>query len=306
MYLNQIEAFVNIVKYRSFSRAAKKLYLSQPTISAHIKSLESELGVQLLVRNTREILLSDAGSVFYRYALELLNIRDAATMTMKNYTKDISGTLTIASTAVSAQYILPGVISDILKVYPDIFFSVRQRNSMAVIKEVEDFEAELGLTGIPLSPAGTSLSIEPVIDERMVLITPNTAPFRHMKGNFPLRQLVRYPLILREPGSSPRRVMENLLQSLGIAPDQRNILMEMPTTESVKQAVRNHLGISVISEHAVSDDVQSGHLLKFSVDSEHMRRKLYFVRHKNRVLTPAADCFYRHIKQKFRPEPDVP
>ena len=86
MFINQVEAFVNVVKYKSFSQAARKLYLSQPTISSHIKSLEAEFGVQLLVRTTKDVVLSDAGKIFYDYALELIHIRDVAYMKMKAYT----------------------------------------------------------------------------------------------------------------------------------------------------------------------------------------------------------------------------
>ena len=306
MYLNQVEAFVNIVKYRSFSRAARKLFLSQPTISAHIKSLETELGVQLLVRTTKDVLLSDAGTVFYEYALELLHLHDVAAMTMKNYSKNISGDLTIAASAISAQYILPDMMAETRNTHPGIRYKIRQMNSLSVMKTIEDFEAELGIAGLSCPAAKTRLSFEPFMEDRLVLITPNTTPFRQMDGVCPTSRLLHYPFILRESGSSLRSASEAFFNSLGMESTDLKDITEMDSTESIRQAVRNRLGLSFISEKAASDYARFGFILTFVIDSRYLSRSLYLVRHKNRALTPAAEYFYHCLKKKHCPDFIVP
>lgn len=297
MYLNQVEAFVNVVKYKSFSKAAKMLYLSQPTISAHIKSLESELGVQLIVRTTKDVVLSDAGKIFYEYALELIHIRDVAHMKMQNYSKEVKGRLNIAASTVPAQYILPEVLSTVLKTHPDIFFTIRQMDSQAVINSVENFEVELGVTGT--LQADSKCIFEPFIKDRLTLITPNTERFRRMEGNFPTNMIAKEQFVWREEGSGTRKEASAFLESLNISADDLRIVTEMQSTESVKQAVHSGLGISIVSRTAVEDYVKFGYLLAFDFDTDLLDRNLYLVYHKNRMFSPATDYFFNYLKDHY-------
>ena len=300
MYINQVEAFVNVVRYKSFSQAARKLYLSQPTISAHIKSLESELGVQLLVRTTKDVILSDAGKIFYEYALELIHIRDVACIKMKSYTKEVKGNLRLAASTVPAHYILPRLLTGVRKSNPDIFFTVREMDSQAVISSVENYEVDLGLTG--MSVTDSRLAFTPFLTDRLVLITPNTAAFRHMDGAFPIEHLTKYPYIWRETGSGTRKVAAAFLHSVGIEESDLNIVTEMQTTESIKQAVYGNLGLSIISRKAVEDYVKFGHLLEFDFDSELLDRNMYLVYHKSMMFSPTTDYFFNYIKNRYHIE----
>lgn len=297
MYLNQVEAFVNVVKYKSFSQAARKLYLSQPTISAHIKSLESELGVQLLVRTTKDVILSDAGKIFYEYALELIHIRDVACVKMKTYTNEVKGNLRIAASTVPAHYILPRLMSGVRQSNPDISFTVREADSLSVINCVENFEVDLGFSG--MSSSDSRLAFTPFHLDRLVLITPNTAAFRHLDGTFPVEYLTRYPYVWREAGSGTRKTAAAFLHSLGIEEQDLNIVTELQTTEGIKQAVYANLGLSIVSRKAVEDYVKSGYLLEFDFDSELLNRSMYLVYHKSMMFSPTTEFFFNYIKNRY-------
>lgn len=106
MHLKQLEVFVNVVKLKSFSKAAEAVYLSQPTVSAHINALEDELDAKLIVRSTKEVYPSKAGKIFYQYALEMLNLRDMAMQEVKSYSTQVRGTLDVAASTVPSQYLL--------------------------------------------------------------------------------------------------------------------------------------------------------------------------------------------------------
>ena len=297
MFINQVEAFVNVVKYKSFSQAARKLYLSQPTISSHIKSLEAEFGVQLLVRTTKDVVLSDAGKIFYDYALELIHIRDVAYMKMKAYTNEIKGNLRLAASTVPAQYILPELLESVRKENTDIQFTINEMDSQSVISCLDRFDADLGFTGMSLPDS--RINFIPIVEDRLVLITPNTAFYRHFEGKFPINLITKTPFVWRTQGSGTRRAASLFLDSIGIDETDLNIVSEMPSTESIKQAVFRNLGLSFISRKAAEDYVKFGYLLEFDFDSDLLNRSIYVAHHKNIMFSPTADYFFDFIKKHY-------
>lgn len=294
MFLNQIEAFVNVVKYKSFSAAAKELYLSQPTISSHIKSLENELGVQLIVRSTKDVVLSDAGKIFYEYALELLHIRDTAYQRIHDYTTDISGTLPIAASTVPAQYVLPQILVEIVKLYPKIIVKILQMENPEVIHAVENFEVEFGIVGT--NSSNSKCSFEPLMKDHLVLITPNTEEYRQLEGSFPTELFRKVPFVWLGKENGPCREASAYFESIGMTLDDLNIAAEMPNTESIKHAVHYGLGVSIISRKAAEDYEKLGYLLSFDLDSEFLDRSLYLVCHKNRMISPVASHFIEQLR----------
>ena len=304
MYFNQLEAFVQVADNKSFSKAAKAMYLSQPTVSAHIKSLEAELGVSLILRTTKEVLLSDAGQIFYDYAKELLHTRDVATLMMQSYATEIRGSLPVAASTVPSQYLLPELLSEMYIRYPDLKVSVHQADSSEVIGRIENYNAELGFTGMKTD--NSKCIFEPLLEDRLVLITPNTPAYQIYKDNFPVSQLRYLPFVIREKGSGTQKEADAFLQSIGLDDQKMHILTELPSTESVKQAVCHGLGVSIISKIAAEDYEKFGYILTFDLDSDLLNRSIYLVYHKNRVLTPAARAFVEVIREKYGPQPEHP
>ena len=304
MYFNQLEAFVQVADNKSFSKAAKAMYLSQPTVSAHIKSLEAELGVSLILRTTKEVLLSDAGQIFYDYAKELLHTRDVATLMMQSYATEIKGSLPVAASTVPSQYLLPELLSEMYVRYPDLKVSVHQADSSEVIGRIENYDAELGFTG--MKAEDSKCIFEPLLEDRLVLITPNTPTYQIYKENFPISQLRYLPFVFREKGSGTQKEADTFLQSIGLDDQKLHILTELPSTESVKQAVCHGLGVSIISKIAAEDYEKFGYILTFDLDSDLLNRSIYLVYHKNRVLTPAARAFVEVIREKYGPQPEHP
>ena len=304
MYFNQLEAFVQVADNKSFSKAAKAMYLSQPTVSAHIKSLEAELGVPLILRTTKEVLLSDAGQIFYDYAKELLHTRDVAALMMQSYATEIKGSLPVAASTVPSQYLLPELLSEMYIRYPDLKVSVHQADSSDVISRIENYDAELGFTGMKAD--NSKCTFEPLLEDRLVLITPNTSAYQIYKDKFPVSQLRYLPFVIREKGSGTQKEADAFLQSIGLDDQKIHILTELPSTESVKQAVCHGLGVSIISKIAAEDYAKFGYILTFDLDSDLLNRSIYLVYHKNRVLTPAARAFVEVIREKYGPKPEHP
>ena len=154
MQLKQLEVFVQVARLKSFSKAADALYLTQPTISAHISALEGELGSKLVVRSTKEIQLTATGNILYGYANQILGLCERAEQEVKTASSDIQGALSIAASTVPSQYLLPRILPHLRKRYPKVFFQVFQGDSSQVAQRIFENGAEMGIIGSPVQKAG--------------------------------------------------------------------------------------------------------------------------------------------------------
>ena len=198
MRLEYIESFISVVNCKSFSGAAKQTFLSQPTISTHIKHLESELGVQLLVRSTKDVVLSEAGLIFYPYAVRLLETEKEALAQLGKSESKVQGTVTVAASSVPCNYILPQFLKYSRKIYPELLYKLCEGDSDKVIQSVLRFEADLGVGSI-MSTNEKCMCI-PLIQDRIVLVTPNTVEYQRLNGKFPVERLKKRSLCGKRGG----------------------------------------------------------------------------------------------------------
>jgi len=292
--MRELEAFYHVVSEGSFSRAAQSLYLTQPTISAHVASLERKLGIQLLVRTTKEVCLSDAGRLVYGYAEKILRLREEAVRAVESFTKEMRGTVRVAASTIPAQYYLPKMIQGFRAEHPDVSFSLEMLDSVEVAEQVAARKTDIGLTGtmVPLNKC----VYEVFTEDRLVVITPNRPRYRaYQATGFPVRQLMHETFISREQGSGTRIETENFLREMGVDVNKITVAVEVRSTESIKQMVSEGLGIAMISQSASRDYCQFQKILAFNFDNVSLRRKLYLVRHKNSLLSPAAQAFYEYV-----------
>ena len=172
MDFKQLEAFVYVVKLKSFSKAAQRIYLTQPTISAHINSLEKELDTKLIERGTKYVYPTKPGSILYQYAVKMLNLRDDACCSVKNYNKELKGTLSICASTVPSQYILPKVVSAFREEYPHVTFNIQRQDSELVVENIAKGMADIGFCGTDTH--NPDCVFESFIKDHLVIITPNT------------------------------------------------------------------------------------------------------------------------------------
>ena len=294
--MRELEAFFYVVKEGSFSKAAQTLFLTQPTISAHVASLERKLKVQLLVRTTKEVCLSDAGMLLYGYAEKILKLREEAVRAVDSFVKEMRGTVRVAASTIPAQYYLPKLIQGFRADYPDVSFGLETLDSAEVAEQVAARKADVGFTGTMI-PASKCV-YEVFAEDRLVVITPNRPRYRsYQHTGFPVRQLMHETFISREKGSGTRIETESFLREMGVDVDKITTAVEVRSTESIKQMVSEGLGISMISQSACQDYCQFQKILAFNFDNVSLRRKLYLVRHKNSLLSPVAQAFYDYVLQ---------
>ncbi len=300
MNLKQIEAFVMIANNGSFSRTAKEMYLTQPTVSAYINSLESELGVKLLMRTTKEVNLTEQGSVVYLYAKELLEVSDKINEICGNQKeKAVSSQILISSSSLPAQYLLATILASYSRTYPHIQFIVNESDSEHVIADLENHKANIGFTGTKIPRK--NIKYIPFYKDELVVITPNTDWFRILKKHpKPLKEWIRnQPLIMRESGSGTRQETFKALEGLDVNTDNLNIIATFANTGAILMSVKEAVGCAIVSKLAATAAIESGDVLEFPLSDEGFYRNIYMVvntiqptnENTSKLMSIAKKCF---------------
>lgn len=295
MRLEYIESFISVVNCKSFSRAAKQTFLSQPAISTHIKHLEAELGVQLLVRSTKDVVLSEAGMIFYPYAVRLLETEKEALAHLGKRESEVRGTVTVAASSVPCSYILPPFFKYSQKLYPELRFRLSEGDSDTVIQSILRFKADLGVGSI-MGNNDKCVYI-PLIRDQIVLVTPNTEEYRSLNGRFPVERLVKEMFVVRESGSGTKKATENIERSLGLCDKPLKSVLQVDSSEMVKRGVEQGLGIAFISNFAVAEDVAQERLLKFEFPEVKTSRQIYLMYHRDRAMTHPVSSVMKALRQ---------
>lgn len=297
MEFKQLESFRAVVKYQSFTRAAKALYISQPTISSHIRELEEELESRLIVRTTKSLEMTPRGWELYECASNILRLRDDL---KKKWTTETKKMIHICASTIPSSYILPEVLPEFGKIFPDIYFIVNQSDSQGVIERMEKEEYDVGLIGMPCQDE--AFSCNPFYKDRMVLITPVREKFLSLseKEHTVLEILVKNPIIMRENGSGSLKSADFFLESMGISEDELSVVARMNDQESIKNMVAGGLGVSIISEKAAKNFVEEKRILSFELPGQVATRSLYYIYHKNYILKPYVKEFMQYLEKYYK------
>lgn len=296
MNLKQLEAFVQVSESGSFSKAAKELFLTQPTISAHISSLEKELNVRLFIRNTKEVSLSDDGNDLYRYAKQITNLEKAIEERFYMDSDDGKHFITIAASTIPAQYLLPKVLMCYRERYPKEQIKIMETDSSEVVTQVVDHMVDVGFTGTVLEKKHCKYI--PFYKDELAVIAPDTPEYRILKeqNRDDIDWIKRKPLILREEGSGTRKEAEKQLKNAGISMEDLDIVASIANQETIKKSVKQGMGITVLSRLAAEDE---DGLLIFPIPGADEGRDINLVYNKNYQMTRSADRFIRIVKEVY-------
>ena len=296
MNLKQLEAFVQVSESGSFSKAAKELFLTQPTISAHISSLEKELNVRLFIRNTKEVSLSDDGKDLYRYAKQITDLEKAIEERFYMDSDDGKHFITIAASTIPAQYLLPKVLMCYRERYPKEQIKIMETDSSEVVTQVVDHMVDVGFTGTVLEKKHCKYI--PFYKDELAVITPDTPEYRILKeqNRDDIDWIRKKPLILREEGSGTRKEAEKQLKNAGISMETLDVVASIANQETIKKSVKQGVGITVLSRLAAEDE---DGLLIFPIPGADGGRDINLVYNKNYQMTRSADRFIRIVKEVY-------
>jgi len=292
--IQQMEAIISLMEEGSFSRAAKRMLLTQPALTKNIKNAEDCLGVRLANRSSAGITLTLEGKILYNYAKRVVKLRDEAKEKIISLGKGTGGNVYVSASTIPATYILTRALSEFNKTNSDIRIHIKTADSEDAMNMVLDNEVEMGFIG--KKPLNKKLKAEALWKDRLVLAVSKEHPW-HKKKSITLPELLDEPFVVREKGSATRELFESYLKiSRSINLSQFNICCELGSSEAVKEAVIAGLGVSVISIHAVSREVSQGLLFEVPIQGHSMERNFYLIYRHQFDFRPFHKTFINFIK----------
>jgi DNA-binding transcriptional LysR family regulator len=295
MTFRQLEAFLAVVRERSFRRAAQRIHLSQPTLSGHVQELERELGKRLFVRRGREVTLTEAGRVFEPHAVRVRGALDDARQAIGELDGLGGGSLLVGASTTPGIYVLPHVVAEFQRRFPRIALTLRIANSGVIEQWVRADELDLGVVGGHVLGPGERCVAAGLVDE-LVLITAVHHPWARRRSVRP-RDLPNERMLVREPGSATRQVMERALQQAGIA---TGATLELNHTEAIKQCVMAGLGVAFVSGYAVRHEVRARQLAAVRVRGLRIRRHFHVIHAEHRTLGASGRAFLSVLESEAR------
>lgn len=297
MNLKQLEIFVCVAETKSFSSAARRLFLTQPTVSAHIASLEKELKVCLLVRNTKGVALSEVGKELYAYAEQMLEIERKIKERFGLEGRKKGCVLRVAASTVPSQYLLPGIMTEFSRCYPGEQIKVFETDSEQVVELILSHKADIGFTGTVLEKGNCVYF--PFYSDELVIVAPAEKRFLERQGKNLLSWIRKEPFILREEGSGTKKEAEKIFAAMGVSMEELMTAAIMENPETIKQSVAKGLGISVLSRLAAGREVERGEMVAFPLCESGGKRNINLVYDAAYPVLPVAQKFIDTVKKMY-------
>ncbi len=301
MNFHHVRAFCTIVSDGSFSRAADTLHLTQPTISSQIQALERAVGARLFERSAQGIKLTQAGQVFYDYAVQMLELAGRAEQAMGELQGLQRGKLDLGASSVPGHYILPAILARFKDAAPAIDIRLVVANSHDVRNGVRSGDFELGLVGERVRDE--KLAYEPLLEDRLVAVVRPEHPLAGRDG-VTLADLEAAPHVTRELGSGTRATFERAITKGGLAPERLRVVLELGSTEAVKRALRAVDAVAVLSEWSVKVEQQCGTLCALPILDLEIERNFYLVRRAHGYLSVVSERFQSFLQSELPTLPE--
>jgi len=292
MDFDQIHTFLEIVRLKSFSKAAQTCYRTQPAISAQIRQLEHELKVELFERFGSRISLTTAGRLFAQYAEQILDLRKQAQNALNELESSPRGELVIAANEATCIYVLPSVFAEYKGQFPGVQLQVNRSYGSRVVEAVMENVADFGLTQLPV--AEKRVQIVDIYRDEIHCVVPTGHPLAASE-RVACEDLLPYLLLLPQSGMTRSRLNAWFEK----VEDDIRISMELDSSETMKRFVEAGLGVSFLAASNCREEVQAGILKSIPLAPEPMVRKLGLIYRKDKALSKAALGFIQVILQHF-------
>ena len=299
MDLRRLEAFTAVYELRSFSRAGEEIYLSQPTISAHIASLEEELGVSLFDRLGRSILPTQAGDILYKAAREVFDRLGRVSSEIQLLRDKVVGDLAVGGSPVPAAHVLPRVLSDFLESYPSVRATVHVADSADVVERVCTGDLLMGIVGRRPDSRPELTSTVFLTDEVVVAGHPALVSGGRPRDSANFRA---WPWVMREQGSTSRTFVDKALARQGLSMADLRVNAFVDGSESALHCILAGMGVGPVSRLAAAQYLHSESLLEVPELSVAGERTYYMINRQGRDLFPAQRFFLefaRNYAQQF-------
>jgi DNA-binding transcriptional LysR family regulator len=297
MDIDQLKTFLEVCRQKSFSRAAEKIHVTQPSISAQIRSLETYLGHRLLERGGGKVTLTAAGRVFEPFAENCLSRLNHMVMTLADLERLPRGALTVSANDSTALYVLPVFFSKFRRQYPRVALNIVRAERTKSLELVLDREVEFGVVSLPLKDK--RLHVEVIHTDEFVLVVPANHPLAGFE-TVSLKQIAQHRLLLLKQGRR-REHLDELFAREKLCP---RIAMELDSNELLKRLILKEMGIGFLPKINVFDEERNGSLKIIPIENVNISRELALISRKDQVLTRAGNAFFTFATGTVRSTPE--
>lgn len=270
--IDQLLSYCTVVELKSFSLAAERLRLTQPTISLQIKALENEFGSELLHRESHHILPTGEGRIVYENSLKILALFEKTHQAVSQKQNDFNGLLTIGAGSGPADYPIPLLLGKFKREHPECTISLQVCDSNEIIDKVSRQSLELGF--VDTKRRDGNLYFKPFLKDKLVLVTSKNHPIAQERC-ITVQELFQLPLIIQQPRSDSVINLQKALSTSGLHFSDLNILMELGLQDSVKSAVVAGYGAAIISSLGIRREIESGSLQEIEIENLDLYRQIF-------------------------------
>ena len=285
MNMHQLRVFCEVAETGSFSAASEKLHLTQPAVTLQVKNLEEYYQLKFFERTGKKVLLTEEGKVLFDIAGRILDLDRQAEEVIADLKGLSRGSVRIGTSFSFADDYLPSLLEAFHKKYPKIFIQVSTGNTSQVIDDTLLHKNDIAF--VAYRPANSRLVVREFVSDVLVAIVPNQHKLRE-RESITLNELNGERLILREPGSSYRGMVDEAFRKKRISP---LIVMESASTSAIKKMVESGAGIGILSEHAVQREVERGAFKAKPFTEVEMSETFYLIYHKDKYFSRALRAF---------------
>lgn len=290
---HKLKVFCTVAETKSFSKASEIIHLTQPAVSLQIQALEEIYGTRLFDRSNNTVILTRAGSLLYKYAREILGLYSSVEKEIGEITGLVKGNLSIGASTTIANYLLPSVIVDFRKKYPKIRVNLQVGNTKGVMEFLNSGTIDIGL--VEGEVQRQKIVVEKILTDELVLIM---SPAHHWakRRDISISEITQEPFIVREEGSGTRQMIEKNLEKQGISPDDLKVSLVLGSTEAIKSAVEDGMGVSIISAWAAKKEIRHGILKTVTFKDIKLLRNFSLIYLKGYIKSHTVEQFLEFLK----------
>ena len=295
--LQQLRILKAVASEKSFTRAAEILFVSQPSLSKQIKTLENRLGILLFNRENNTITLTEAGKVFLQYSERILALCEESCRALNDVKNGDRGNLTVGASQTIGTYLMPRVLALFAQNYPQINIKVQVDSTRVIAKNVVNREIDIAVVGgdVP-EELKKNLEIENFVEDELILIVPKSHPFalkKHKKIN--KDDLYHLNFITLNSTSTIRKFIDNILIQNDIETKQFNIIMQLNSIEGIKTAVSLGLGAAFVSSSAIEKEIKLKTVEIITIENIKITRRLSIITNRQCYKSKALEFFHNEL-----------
>jgi DNA-binding transcriptional LysR family regulator len=289
----ELEIFSKVVELESFSKAAKKVFLAQASVSERIANLEKKVGTRLLDRLGRKVIPTAAGELLYKHAVLLLDMKDTAQLEIERFLGLEQGEISLGGSTIPGEYILPNLIGKFSERYPHLLVQLSIADSKKIENLILTGQLEIGVIGSKSSHP--NLLCQKLWEDELVLAVPADHQWANRKS-VSIEEMRKTPFIIREDGSGTLKKLNSYLNKSGESIDSAfSVVARFGSSTAIKEGIKSGLGLSILSVRAIETELKAGLLKSLKVRGFEMSRHFFLIRNKLRIASPSGKALHAFL-----------